>query len=960
MVFLAFVDGGFTAAIVVSLLLAATSVILSELLRPKPKFENARPASLGDFTFPTAIEGRPVPIVWGKVKLQGPNVVWYGNLRQEALKKSIKTGLFSSKSIVTGFKYFVGIQMGLCRGTIDALKRIWIGDVVVFDGSATSLVNINKPDLFGGDDLGGGGVVGDLRVHLGGELQAVNAYLTAFQSPQPAYRGTAYVVWEGGHIGNSTSIKPWYFEVERFPNGLGATNPIVNLEDANPACVLFELFTDPDWGFGLLSSDIDLVNWRAAAATLFTEGNGFAGVLDRQREAIDLLREIERQVDGVVFLDPESGKLKLALARGGYDIDLVPQLNDGNVIDVQDFTRGTWAETFNQVRVQFSDRKKGYMESYAQAHDLANLRIQNGQLVTADLHLPFVKNRDVANQVASRSLRSLSTPLVKANVVVDRTFYALKPGDVVAWTDPNYGFVKLPMRVTRVDLGAYLDGKIQLGLIQDIFNFQAAFFGAPQDTLWVTPNTNVDPFPSANQRAMEAPFALIRRDVDLPETLDRIFAAGRRVTGGEASFRIWERNASGSPSGSFQEAGEVFGFALIGQNRNALTAGNANPMTVAINGTPDTLSALQAAFTPTPSAGDIGQNLVNLILVDDEFMAVTTVVNQGTHLDLQVTYRGMLDTAPAVHAVNANVFLVFAGSGLSADTVPPTNNVDVKLRPRSRTDEVTENEATTIAFQMQNRARRPYPPVQMKVNTVLYPTSADFDTLKSGGTTLDDRGLDVSYTRRDYRTLDEVQGITTDAASISGDFPTANQTKYKAKIIKDPAGTPVTLFETAFNTGEASIFLSRTKILRFNAGAKPANVRVELTARHTFDLVVYDALQLLRFDFALGASTLDNDTNMGVLTQNAIGAVYTAPTTGTYTFNLGVALSSGNVEARINGGAFSTVIAAGNTTGTLAGVVASDTIEVRHTQSGGGAGGETFLEVDAPSSSVDAYAILLK
>jgi hypothetical protein len=55
--------------------------LISELLRPKPDIENAKPASLGDFQFPTADEGRAVPIVWGTVRLNGPNIGWFGDLR---------------------------------------------------------------------------------------------------------------------------------------------------------------------------------------------------------------------------------------------------------------------------------------------------------------------------------------------------------------------------------------------------------------------------------------------------------------------------------------------------------------------------------------------------------------------------------------------------------------------------------------------------------------------------------------------------------------------------------------------------------------------------------------------------------------------------------------------------------------------------------------------------------------
>ena len=46
-----------------TLLLFVASLVLSELLRPKPKTEESRPAGLGDFQFPTATETRMIPIL---------------------------------------------------------------------------------------------------------------------------------------------------------------------------------------------------------------------------------------------------------------------------------------------------------------------------------------------------------------------------------------------------------------------------------------------------------------------------------------------------------------------------------------------------------------------------------------------------------------------------------------------------------------------------------------------------------------------------------------------------------------------------------------------------------------------------------------------------------------------------------------------------------------------------------
>lgn len=55
------------------------AIVVVVLFTPKPKGPKA--ATLDDFDFPTAEEGRTIPLVIGTREISGPNVVWYGDLR---------------------------------------------------------------------------------------------------------------------------------------------------------------------------------------------------------------------------------------------------------------------------------------------------------------------------------------------------------------------------------------------------------------------------------------------------------------------------------------------------------------------------------------------------------------------------------------------------------------------------------------------------------------------------------------------------------------------------------------------------------------------------------------------------------------------------------------------------------------------------------------------------------------
>lgn len=60
------------------------AAIVSYALAPKPA-QPPKP-TLSDFEFPTAEEGRAIPVVFGTVWVSGPNVLWYGDLDTTPIK----------------------------------------------------------------------------------------------------------------------------------------------------------------------------------------------------------------------------------------------------------------------------------------------------------------------------------------------------------------------------------------------------------------------------------------------------------------------------------------------------------------------------------------------------------------------------------------------------------------------------------------------------------------------------------------------------------------------------------------------------------------------------------------------------------------------------------------------------------------------------------------------------------
>lgn len=935
----------------VTLILWAVTFVLSELLRPKPKIENAKPAGLGDFNFPTATEGRVVPIIWGTVKIQGPNVVWYGDLQQVPITRKIKTGMFSSKQQIIGYKYFVGVQMALCRGEVGKLFNIWVGDVALWSGTQTGAgtISVDEPDFLGGNDLGQGGIAGDITLVTGTEVQAANTYLSAFQQQggdTPAYPGTCYVVFEGGYLGNSASIQPWKFEVQRIPNGLGLADPTVNTNDANPMNVLYEIFTNDEWGLGLPATDIDTSNFSTAAATLKTEGNGFSFVLDNAQEVVELIKQVEQQIDGVVVLDRLTGKWKVNLARGGYSLGSLTIANDDNTKSVVEFSRGAWEDTTTEVRVAFSNRANNYTNTFAMSQDMANVKIQ-GQNVVSQVTYPGVKDADLANQIAWRDLRGLSRPIAKVKLIVDRSFYNTSPGDVILFTNSALNISAMAVRITKVDMGRLEKGEIELNGVEDIYTFEDPVFASPGPTGWTAPSNTAVDITAANRVIFEAPKAFADRDPVSPGLYRRIWVGGRSPGVGAVLFNI---DASGS------EVGSVAGFLLAGKLASAVNpevyGGN-----IEIVADPDTRAAILAELGSATDE-DIGRSLSNLCLVNNELFAFKSYTDLGTNIRLNDCYRGLCDTAPGIHAANDRVWFLFVAGGMTDDSFA-SSPASIKLLTQTNSETLSAGSATASSVTIADRHLKPYPPSELTINTTPYPSSAvSLDDGVSAGD--DGKGLNVGWTRRDYNAQDEVLSVMSED-ELPSTFPTELSTTYKVEVINDPLGSPTTLFDTGYVTSNASTPVGRTKILRYTDGVVPSTIQIKVHTRHTIGSTNYEATQQLTDIISVTSSELSGQINMGALDDNEVGTLYisSAPDTGTYSFAIQQSLlSSGAVQARINGGSWTTVISTGNTTGTLAGVSAGDTIEVQHTQTGSGSA-ETLLKVTPPSTSTIGYAVLI-
>lgn len=972
-------------AIIETLIFLAITIVLNELLRPKPNIEQARPAGLGDFPFPTATEDRPVPLLFGTALIEGPNVVWYGDFTKDPISKKVKTGMWKKDTQILGYRYRVGVQFGLCRGPNVELLGIDIGEKPVFSGKLDAdgdRTDIDDEELFGGNESGQGGLQATCDFYTGSDTQLANAYLddddrqrvTVATTPAaPRYVGASHLVTReltsaaplasnrGAYVGNTAQVQPWAFECRRLSPLFGTQTggeQLVGTFDSNMANVAYELITNAEWGFGYPDASIDLVNFKATADTLRAEGNGFSMLITSQIKATEIKRELERQADGFIFIDQSTGKWVFNLARDDYDINTVPEVNDDNIKSIVGFTRGSWEDTTNQITVAFTKREDRYKTSTAVAMDMANAMIQGGgtpgtaNIVEGESRYPGCMDADNAARLAWRDVRGQSYPLARGVFTVTREFWDTLLNDVVALTSTQLGFTKLPMRVVGVDLGDLQSNEVALTLVQDVFKFRAAGFGSPQPTLWSPPVTVLAQYPTDEQVAFESPRAVLVRDPEFAgdDQIAKVWCGARRQTA-EITFQVGQRNAPGSPTGLFNVDSVVVGFLLIGELKNDLDSGVANPTaTITLASTPDGQSDIVNSLYQPATPQDLGVDLANLILVGtpgptSEFMAARAAVNgAGSDVDFQNVYRGMLDSGQLPHSAGDPVYLMYVAGAQTETIFPNTNNVEVEFRAQSAS-ETFAGSTNVIALTMNKRTLRPYSPGASLYNG----TSTPFGTpdVEGDGSGLNGLGFDVDWWRRRFDTSDEV-------AELLQDNPVIASTEYRVRIFVDPDGanTEITGSPFSWMTGTGPQFVNRLRL--WDEAPAGTKIRVEIEVRHDLagevDLTGQSSLN----HDVIPTSVRDGDFYLGGnIPPNTPSNLYTAVTAGTFVVNIGAAYSTSNVQYRINGGSWVTVIAAGGTTGNIAGVVATDTIELQHTVS------ETpdpqYVELVDPLAAVVAY-----
>ncbi len=266
-------------------------------LAPAQRIEGAR---LDSLRITSSTEGAVIPRLFGRMRIGG-NIIWATDFREEVNTTSQGGGKGSGPKVTTTeYLYFASFAVALCEGEITGIGRVWA------DGKAMDMTGVTW------------------RWYPGDEVQSPDPFIAAKMgaASTPAYRGTAYVVFEE-------------LNLSAFGNRL----PQISFE-------VFHPLADPDTAERLVKA-VTMIPASgeftyATAPVKKTNGSGGATVAENVNAITDTA-DIVVALDRLQSLAPAMESVSLVVAWFGDDLRAGNcKVRPGVEVDTKTTTPSAW------------------------------------------------------------------------------------------------------------------------------------------------------------------------------------------------------------------------------------------------------------------------------------------------------------------------------------------------------------------------------------------------------------------------------------------------------------------------------------------------------------------------------------------------------------------------------------------------------------------------------------------
>lgn len=641
--------------------------------RPRPstttRTEDFITTGQGAGSIPATSLGTPVPAVLGRKRVPNPNTIWAGNLRPITKTtyetvveiEEIDTGEYIERitvektTVTTTIEgYLCDIHMAVCLGPDVVLHAIYVDNQLVWSGTAGPLrTAFSLPE---GETM----LTGVSAVFSGGAFDQVPEPDIS-QPDYPGYVGIATVLLKDVRVdrpmGNIS------FEVSRVPNPLAVSDAVNRSDrDLNVISAIVEVITN-EWGYGGLDiADVNTTALTTLAATLAGELNFCALKLDNVTGTASVLVSLLEQAGGILFQNPETGKLDIAIERPN-EIDYASALALGprNIVELRNFEKSTWGDSADTLRGLFTERDADYNEIPIYMPNVAKLSQSGRKRTTASIYYPFVTNRELLVELLARDMAVMAGPVFSFQVTTNRDGASRLPGSIVTVTKSEYGLVNTPCIVTRVRKHDRTNNTVTLSVRQaklpDTSNYGVG--GDPFD-----PGFDLSPKTPLSARIMTAPYAIARARVGINgfvlSPLNYPLLLVEPANNMQSDFDAYITNPPNAPTDVL--VGEAMLYPTIGELSDGISKwdGTATGEIASV----DLVNVVNAINLSSQGEAGVREGRY-YVLIDDEVLSYETAVSGGgTSWTISNVHRGLLDTVAQDHAAGAKVYII--GGGTSA------------------------------------------------------------------------------------------------------------------------------------------------------------------------------------------------------------------------------------------------------------------------------------------------------
>jgi hypothetical protein len=525
--------------------------------------------------------------------------------------------------------------------------------------------------------------------------------------------------------------------------------------DANPAHIIYEALTNTDWGMGSPTTLIDVGGFGDVAQVLYDEPLGLSLLWLRQTTIQDFIQEVLDHIQGVLFVDPQTGLLTLKLIRGDYDVGTLPTISPSTA-QLRNFNRKLWGEIVNEISVTWTNPENEQDETVT-AHDLASITTQGG-IVSDSRNYYGVRYSALAARLAARDLRSAGAPLATCEAEVDRSLWALRPASVLLVDWPEHGLDGVVMRVTSIDYGKPGDPAIKLALIEDVFGLDVGDYVTPPGS--ALEDTAAAPSAMTEQQALTLPYYLAFNAVNsidgatYPEVLAG--ALGATTNADVYGFELWGEVTLSDGTTEWQS------LATLNVSGRAELAGG---LDAEASSTGVTFTAFVGSLLPsTPGFAIIGSGTEP----DDEIALISSA---GSTYTLS---RGVLDTVPKAWPAGTPVWFIDSES-LIEDNRARSSGETVTYRLRTRTSQglLSLFSAPELTYTLSDRPWLPSRPANLAIGGV------QFNDLASAVNMIGAATIAVTWSNRNRLTEDNLVLGWTDSTVTPETGQTTTLTVYK-------------------------------------------------------------------------------------------------------------------------------------------------------------------------------------